>query len=162
LIESIHYDLLLEKEGMVMQIKKVLFVFLIFLGFFMSGCSSKLSSATIPGASLEEKGKFYVVRFVPDKRNMHMLIADRLTMMGFNAVAGEKSDIPYNINTIVTYIDHWQWDMTMYMIDINIQFRDAKDGSLIMNGKSYRTSLVRKNPDEMIKETLEEMLKVRN
>ena len=141
--------------------RRILFVFLIFLGFLMSGCSSKLSSTTVPGAILEEKGKFYVVRFISDKRNIHMLISNRLKMMGFDATVGEKIDMPRNIDTVVTYVDHWRWDISMYMLDINIQFRDAQDDSLIMNGKSYRTSLVRKSPDEMIKEVLEEMLKNR-
>lgn len=138
--------------------KKVLFVTFVFAGLLLSGCASKLSSASVPGTSLNEKGKFYVVRFEPDKRNLNVVIADQLALMGFNAAAGEKNAAPDDIDTIVTYIDHWQWDITNYMIEIEIQFRDAKDGSLIMSGKSYRTSLVRKSPDAMIKETLEEML----
>ena len=139
--------------------KKVLFVFFLFLGLLMSGCSSRLSSVSVPGASLEEQGKFYVVHFEPDKRNLNVIIADQLTLMGFNAEAGEKSDMSDDIDIVVTYVDHWQWDMSNYMIEIDIQFRDAEDTSLIMSGESYRTSLVRRAPDEMIKETLEEMLK---
>ena len=138
--------------------KKVLAVFFMFLALLMTGCASKVSSTAVPGASLKEKGKFYVVRFEPDKRNLNMIIADQLTSIGFDAAAGEKSDIPDDIDTVVTYVDQWQWDMSNYLIEIDIQFRDAKDGSLIMSGHSYRTSLVRRTPETMIKETLEEVL----
>jgi hypothetical protein len=139
--------------------KKVLAVFFLFLALLMTGCASKVSSTAVPGASLKEKGTFYVVRFEPDKRNLNMIIANQLTSMGFNAAAGEKSDIPEDVDTVVTYVDQWQWDMSNYMIKIDIQFRDAKDGALIMSGNSFRTSLVRRTPETMIKETLEEMLK---
>lgn len=139
--------------------KKVLAVFFLFLALLMTGCASKVSSTAVPGASLKEKGKFYVVRFEPDKRNLNVIIADQLTLMGFNTATGEKSDMPDNIDTVVTYVDHWQWDMSNYMIKIDIQFRDGRDGALIMSGESYRTSLVRRSPTTMIKETLEEMLK---
>ena len=145
--------------------KKLLFVFLLCLGFFMLGCSttgyySKLSAVSVEGSSLKKSGKFYVVRFEPDERNLNVIIADRLTLMGFDAATGEKRDMPNDIDTVVTYVDQWKWDMSNYMIEIDIQFRDAEDGALIMTGESYRRTLVRGTPETMIKETLEEMLKV--
>ena len=46
-------------------------------------------------------------------------------------------------------------------IRIKIQFRDGKSNVLIVSGESYRTSMARRSPEEMIKETLEEILKNR-
>ena len=139
--------------------KKIIFLTSLLLGLVMTGCSSKLTSDLVPGATLNTKGKFYVVHFEPDKRNLNVMIADRLKLMGYDAIAGEQNNMPSDIETVVTYVDNWQWDITNYMIEINVQFRDAKDNSLIMSGKSHRTSLVRKSPEEMIRETLEVMLK---
>jgi len=129
------------------------------IALLLTGCSTKLTSNLAPGAVFNDLGKTVVVRFEPDKRNLNSIIADQLTLMGYPAVAVEKSEIPKDVNTLVTYRDNWQWDITNYMIKINIQFRDGNSRELIISGESYRTSLVRKTPQEMIKETLEEILK---
>ena len=129
------------------------------IALLLTGCSTKLTSNLVPGAVFNDLGKTVVVRFEPDTRHLNSIIADQLTLMGYPAVAVEKSEIPKDVNTLVTYRDNWQWDITNYMIKINIQFRDGKSRELIISGESYRTSLVRKTPQEMIKETLEEILK---
>ena len=118
-----------------------------------------MTSTLAPGANLQELGKTYVVRFDPDKRQLHTIIADQLSLLGYPATAGEENSIPDNIDTLITYQDKWQWDMTNYMIQINIQFRDGKSKELIVSGESYRTSLARRSPEEMIKETLQEILR---
>jgi hypothetical protein len=125
----------------------------------LPGCATNLTSNLVPGASLDELGKIFVVRFEPDKRQLNSIIADKLALMGHPAVAGEADEVPNDIDTLVTYRDNWHWDITMYMIRINIQFRNRKTKELIASGESYRTSLARKNPEEMIYETLVEILK---
>ena len=129
------------------------------IALLLAGCATKLTSNLAPGATFYELGKTFVVRFEPDKRHLNLVIADKLTSMGYPAIAGEKSDMPDDVDTLVTYKDNWQWDITNYMIRINIQFRDGKSKELIISGESYRTSLVRKSPEEMIEETLIEILK---
>jgi len=125
----------------------------------LTGCATNLSSNLAPGVTFDELGKIFVVRFAPDKRELNSIIAEKLTLMGYPAVAGEKSEIPKDVDTLVTYKDNWQWDLTNYMIRINIQFRDSKSGKLIVSGESYRTSLARKSPEKMIEETLVEIFK---
>ena len=126
------------------------------------GCATNLTSNLVPGASLDELGKIFVVRFEPDKRHLNSIIADKLALMGHPAVAGEADEVPDDIDTLVTYRDNWHWDITMYMIRINIQFRNRKTKELIASGESYRTSLARKSPEEMIYETLVEILKIKS
>ncbi len=138
-----------------------IFVVLAITALIFSGCATSLSSSVAPGATFNDLGKTFVVRFEPDKRHLNTIIADQLSLIGYPAIAGEKENIPEDINTLVTYKDNWQWDMTNYMIRISIQFRDAKSKALIVSGESYRTSLVRATPEEMIKETLQEILKNR-
>jgi hypothetical protein len=135
--------------------KKLLFV--LASTIILSGCVTSLTANLASGVSITDLGKIYVVHFEPDKRNFHTEIADQLSLMGYQATYGEESSIPEDAETIVTYIDNWQWDIINYMIRIRIQLRD-KDSSLIANGESYRTSLARKRPEEMIRETLEEIL----
>ena len=139
--------------------KKISILAFFVVAMLLNGCATNLTSNLAPGASFSELGKTFVVRFDPDKRQLHSIIADKLTLMGYPAVAGEMSDIPADVNTVVTYQDSWQWDMTNYMIKIKIQFRDGKSRELIVEGESYRTSLARKSPEAMIEETLIEIFK---
>ena len=142
--------------------KKIAFFTYITVVFLLTGCATNLTSNLAPGASFNDLGKTFVVRFDPDTRELNSIIADKLTMMGYPAVAGEKSEIPKDVDTLVTYQDNWQWDITNYMIKIKIQFRDGKSRELIVEGESYRTSLARKSPEEMIEETLVEIFKKKN
>ena len=132
------------------------------LPLLLTGCAvTKLESNLAPGATFDELGKTFVVHFEPDKRELHSIIADKLTLMGHPSTAGEKSEMPDDVDTLVTYKDNWMWDITNYMIKLNIQFRNEKSNELIITGESYRTSLARKSPEGMIEETLTEILKKR-
>ena len=138
--------------------KSVIFAHLA-ISLLLFGCATNLTSNLTPGATLDELGKTFVVRFDPDKRELNSIIANQLSLMGYPAIAGEKDEIPEDVDTLITYRDNWRWDITNYMIKINIQFKDGKSRELIVSGESYRTSLARKSPEEMIKETLTEILK---
>jgi hypothetical protein len=138
--------------------KFVIFIHLI-IALLLSGCATSVTSKLALDATFDELGKTFVIRFDKDKRKLNSIIADQLSLMGYPAITGEEDEIPEDVDTLVTYRDNWAWDITTYMIEINIQFRDGKSRKLIVNGKSYRTSLARKSPEKMIKETLEEIFK---
>jgi len=59
---------------------------------------------------------------------------------------------------IVRYEDHWQWDMSMYLIVLRIDFRDPETDELMAAGQCYRTSGARKSPEEMVNEILDHLL----
>lgn len=122
------------------------------------GCAS-VTAFRVQGARLENSETMYVVHFMPDNRHFERVIADDLRARGYNALSyGEKEDIPADVDILVTYVDHWHWDIVNYMLDIEIEFRQAKDGKKIASGKSYRPSLQRMSPKTMIKETLDKIL----
>lgn len=132
--------------------------FLIIL--FFSGCAIvELKSSQIPGSDISSIDRFYVVHFEPDKRNLHYVIRDGLIEMGFKAEAGPGSKIPDDIDAIVTYEDRWFWDITNYMIQLNIEIRNPKTNYPIAIGESIRTSMARKNPDDMAREVLASIFK---
>jgi len=142
--------------------KKILPLLVILLvGIITNGCSQKLSSEISPGVQVSALQSFYVVHFSPEKRNLHKIIENQLVEMGYKATSGEEQAIPDDANVIVTYIDNWQWDITNYMIKIQITFKNPS-GSILATATSYRTSLVRKTPPEMIKETLLEIFNPQN
>ncbi|MBC8040014.1 MAG: hypothetical protein H7Y06_05685 [Opitutaceae bacterium] len=119
-----------------------------------SGCVSKLHSDVAPGANLASVQKIHVVHLPADERRVDRLIADRLAVMGRVATFGEKSEMPVDTQAIITYQDKWMWDITMYMIELNVQVRDPKSEIALATGHSLRTSLVRKSPPSMVEEVL--------
>jgi hypothetical protein len=49
------------------------------------------------------------------------------------------------------------WDITMYPLEIKVDFVNPKTGALLASGRSYRTSMVRKSPEEMVKEIFDKI-----
>jgi hypothetical protein len=134
----------------------LLLVSIMMLGL-TSGCVSKLHSDIAPGANLAAVKKIHVVHLPADERRVDRLIADRLGLMGREATYGEKSEMPADTQAIVTYQDKWMWDITMYMIELNVQVRNPKSEIALATGHSLRTSLARKSPPAMVEEVLTDL-----
>ena len=125
-----------------------------------NGCSvTQLDADLSPGTQLSKVKKFYVVHLPEDGHDIDRLIAEQLNRMDRTATYGEKSGIPADVDAIVTYQDRWMWDITMYMIELNIQLRNPKTEIAIATGHSFRTSLGRKSPAGMVEEVLSEIFK---
>jgi hypothetical protein len=118
------------------------------------GCVNRQSATIVPGTNLRGAKNFYVVTFSPDKRGINRLIADQLIFMGHRATTGPEDTAPKNADVIVTYRDKWRWDITMYMIELTVTFRDSENKFALGVGNSFHGSLTRKSPREMIKEVL--------
>jgi len=141
------------------HIHRVVPLLLLAVAALISGCVTQLTSDLSPGITLSEVKKFYVVHLPQDEHGVDRLIAERLNLMGRTATYGDKSGVPADVDAIVTYQDKWMWDITMYMIELNIQLRKPKTEIAIATGHSMRTSLVRKSPPEMVEEVLNEIFK---
>ena len=137
--------------------KNVLLVLCLIGLLAIAGCAS-VNAYYAPNRDLKNIGTMYVVHFSSDKRHLERIIADELTQRGYKVSSGEEANIPVGVNTLVTYVDHWMWDLSNYMLNIEIEFRNREDKSLIASGKSYRPSLQRASPEVMIKETLNKIL----
>lgn len=124
----------------------------------LSGCATRLNANVSPDQNMDRLGKIYVARFEPDKRGLNQIIAEELNKLGYHATYGETKDKPKSTNVVVTYSDKWMWDITMYMIAIDIQMFDVDKGIPIADVHNMRTSLARKSPRGMIREALYELL----
>ena len=121
----------------------------------MAGCSINRATGTFdPGKEIVNADVFYVERFGPDERDLHTKIADNLSVRGYTVTFGPEGEAPDDATVVVTYVDKWMWDITMYMIELTITFRDPASGAAIGSGNSYHTSLTRLSPEEMIDEVL--------
>lgn len=123
----------------------------------MSGCVSSQNATLSPGADLGAIKSYYVVHLPKDGRNINKLICDNLTLRGYKATTGETGNAPADSQALVTYQDKWVWDMAMYMLKLDVQFRDPKTDVALASGEVLHTSLVRRSPPEMVKEVLDQI-----
>lgn len=121
----------------------------------LTGCAVNRASATLsPGTDLAAIKTAYVVKLDADGRNLNEVIKTKLEAKGYIVTTGPAMARPYATDMSVTYADKWMWDLTMYMIELTIDFRDPKTNFPLATGNSFHTSLTRKSPTEMIDEVL--------
>ena len=138
--------------------KIVSLVLFSFCALLATGCvNTSLTSDVDPGVDLSSMNKFYVQKFSSDNRGIEVMIADRLNAMGKQASYGEEETPSEPVDVVVTYQDKWMWDITMYMLELSMDLRHPETNYKMATGKSYRTSLARKSPEEMVKEVLEKI-----
>lgn len=131
------------------------------LSFAAAGCSNSATATLSPGADLSGVKTFYVVHQSKDTHNLHFLIRDRIEKEGFTAAAGpEMEKSAYQANSIVTYVDRWMWDITLYLLELTVTLRDATNDFPLAVGNSYHSSLTRLSPEEMVNEVMTNIFNV--
>jgi hypothetical protein len=118
-----------------------------------SGCAANRVTAIVdPSADLASIDSMHVTKFEEDQREIDLLIADRLELMGYAVTTGDQ--IPAGADAVVTYIDKWFWDITMYMLELTITIREPGSNYPLASGNSFHTSLTRLSSEEMVEEVL--------
>jgi hypothetical protein len=123
-----------------------------------TGCAVNRASANLmAGADLTKVKSIYVVKQPNDGRGIDDLIKTNLQKRGYEVTGGVGQPLPYKTDAVVTYIDKWMWDITMYLLELTITVRDPNDFPLA-TGHSMHTSLTRKSPPEMADEVVGNIL----
>jgi len=138
-----------------MKTLQLLFAVILLAG--LSGCASSQNATVSPGADLGAVKSYYVLHLPKDDRGINKLICDDLNGRGCKASTGEAGSAPPDAQAVVTYQDKWMWDMTMYMLKLDLQIRDPKTDVALASGEVMHTSLVRKSPPEMVKEVIDQI-----
>lgn len=118
-----------------------------------------MDSAKAPGADLAHLKTFYVQKLPADGRGIERMISDRLNMMGYTSTYGVADYPSTPVDAIITYQDKWMWDITMYMIQLDVQVRSGSNRVVLATGRSFRPSLQRKSPEGMVEEVLQTVFK---
>ncbi|MCC5808264.1 MAG: hypothetical protein JJU00_18195 [Opitutales bacterium] len=126
------------------------------LALFGAGCASTQSNLA-PGTDLSELQTFYVQKLPADNRGVERLISDRLNTMGKESTYGDGENPPEPVDAKVTYQDRWTWDITMYMIQLDVQIRDGESNRVLASAQSRRPSMQRRSPEGMVEEVLDEI-----
>lgn len=134
---------------------RALLLFILGLPLFASGCSNHATATLSPGADLSAIRTFYVVHQPKDTHDLQDLIRDRAVKEGYTAMAGpELEPSSYHVDAVITYVDRWVWDITLYLLELTVTLRDATNNFPLAVGDSYHTSLTRKSPEEMVDEVM--------
>jgi len=137
-----------------LKIRLILLAALIALA---AGCATH-NVTHAPGADLGNVKTFYVQKLSEDQRGIDLLFVTQLNEWGYQAVTGTAEKPATAVDAIVTYQDRWMWDITMYMLRLNVQIREGQSGAIVASAESYRPSLERVSPPEMVKEVLQAAL----
>lgn len=150
----------IDKGGIAMRAKLLTALYVICALLVAQGCSVNRATATLaPGADLTRIRDVYIVKEAGDDHNIDELMKTRLTKMGYTATNGPELPLPYKADAVLTYVDKWMWDMTMYMLELTIHVRDPRTSTSLAVGNSYHTSLSRKSPEAMVEEVLNNIFK---
>ena len=143
------------------MLQRLALIFPILILFALApGCATRSTATVTPGTDLTVLKKFYVIKTPEDKRGIENLIRDNLVKRGFTAVAGPESP-SYEADATITYVDRWMWDLSMYMVELTVAVRNPANRFPLASGNAFYTSLVRKTPEEMVDEVLNNIFKAK-
>jgi len=135
-------------------------LFVICVLLVAQGCSVNRATATLaPGADLSRIRNVYVVKEAGDDHSVDELMKTQLTKMGYTATNGPELPLPYKADAVLTYVDKWMWDITMYMLELTVHLRNPETNASLAVGNSLHTSLTRKSPEAMVEEVLGNIFK---
>lgn len=111
------------------------------LVLLLAGCVANTSGQLTLQKEQVQAGSYFVERHDKDERDLATTIATAMQARGLQATAGTAAQRPAEATYIVTYVDKWMWDMRMYLYDLRIDLRDARDLSILGYGQSMQSSL---------------------
>jgi hypothetical protein len=105
------------------------------------GCVGNTSGQLALPKEQAQAGTYFVQRHDKDSRDLAATIAHAMQARGMKATSGNATEKPKDAAYVVTYVDKWMWDMRMYLYDLRIDLRDARDDSILGYGQSMQSSL---------------------
>lgn len=130
---------------------------LILLACSLVGCANRATARVDPSADLKSMKTLHVVKIAEETAGISTLIADDLRRRGYTVTTG--TDKPGPVDAVVTYVDKWMWDITMYLLELTITIREPKTDFPLATGNSLHGSLTRKSAPEMVEEVMGNIFK---
>jgi len=132
------------------------------VAIFVSGCANRATSKVEPGVDLTAIKKVYVKKRLDDKRSdergVNELIVEKLNTKGIAAQIG-TDESPKGVDAVLTYRAQWFWDITWYLLELDVTLREPESNAPMAKGNSYHTSLTRLSPKEMVSEVIDNIFK---
>jgi len=131
-----------------MNVRSICVAALFLSGFVFTGCETYKPAYTAPGFVPSSLKKVAVLNnpVSKAKRHIDVDVVNVLLRRGIEAVivpAGEAP--PADVDGYFTYSDKWEWDMTMYLAQLEIQLHDSHTGAVLASA-SYEQSVLHRYP----------------
>ncbi len=123
-----------------------------------TGCSSVRTHRN-PGANLNRHTHFFVQHQLTDDRHIDETIVAALQALGKEASAGPLTMMPDATEVIVVYDAEWAWDFRSYLIQLDIEFHDARRDRSLAMGTYRQPSPLTKPPDQVVRAILTPLFK---
>jgi hypothetical protein len=123
----------------------------------LTGCANRATAKVDEGTDLRAIKTMHVVKIPEETSGISTLIADDLRRRGYSVTEG--TDKPNDVSAIVTYVDRWMWDITMYLLELTVTIREPKTDFPVATGNSLHGSLTRMSPKEMVDEIMGNIFK---
>jgi len=109
---------------------------------------------------LDRSRPAYVIENHCDGRSSEVqpLLVQSLQERGFKISQGTESKRPADVTTVVRYDCQWHWDITWYLLDLQVGLYEAPENLLIASGHSTRSSLARAPANVVVEEAIGAML----
>jgi len=120
----------------------------------LTACSS-MSIQKQASTNLTRFKTVYVEHRLADGRGVDQLITQELSHLGYDASSGPLTMTPPDTEAVLTYIDEWNWDFTLYMIDLEVQVRDARSGQVLATAHCDHPAMIGKSPSGMVKAVID-------
>lgn len=128
----------------------------------LASCQTTLTPRAAEGTSLGKDLTFYVAHQPKDGNAVNETIKEQLGKWGRTATTGPLDRVPDDADVLVTYVDRWHWDITMYMLSLDISFRNPMTEEELAGSLSLKTSLLRKDQEWHTNTNLTEVFKLTN
>ena len=142
------------------MLQKLGIVAVLMAAFLLGGCAVNHATATSdPTTQWSTIKSVHVVKAPKEDGSIQKLLVDKLRSKGFTVSTDPQGYT--DIDAKVTYVDRWMWDITMYLLELTVVFRDPKSDFPLAKGNSLHTSLTRKSPAAMVDEVVDNILATR-
>ena len=124
----------------------------------LSACTSDPSAYRVPGTDFDRDSVFFIVRNPEDERGLAILIQEEMRGNSFIVSVGKEDERPADAGLVVRYGAQWHWDITWYLLEFQITVHQPEGDLLVASAHSYRTSLARKTPPNVVRDTIGQLL----
>lgn len=116
------------------------------LAVVLSGCSSTKTAQQFGSRPIQSYKSAYLVMHEDADEDVGAGLQEALVQHGVQATAGPVEQKPKNVQFYVTFVDHWSWDMTMYLRSLDVRFIDNASGTVIASA-NYKNAHFHGFPD---------------
>ena len=115
-----------------------LYALLSCLTILLASCGSITINQEAKNA-ITKQSQIYVVKPADSDRDIEKFVSDAFMRRGYHVSTGPQAQMPSSTSHYVTFVDRWYWDMSMYLVSLDIILHDRKAGNVIGAG-SYRNA----------------------